>query len=1678
MKFKRSIFAVLVFSVLFTSCFNNLKAPKETSVSFYMDEATVQKILQTSTKARSAASSRAAADEQNDTAGYFIDVTLIGEVEQTQTASLSTDVQMSFTNILVNSRVYAKAQIYKYLNSEQSEKEIIYRGESKKITVRDNGNVLSIKLTTATLTVTFDSNGGSEVPSQLVLTGSAATEPEKPVKPEGKKKYSRENYAFAGWFTDPELTKEYNFELPVKDDLTLYAKWLPDFVFVEGATVNDYLVTGRNIKISDLFVSDHEVTQAEYKAVIGSNPSNNKTADNLPVENVTWLEAIEYCNKLSESQGLDPCYKINGSEVTCTLSANGYRLPTEAEWEYIAGKAKRENTSFANLAWTTDNSGNNTHQVKYNLADELCLCDIYGNVAEWCFDVYSETVTKSTGATGPMAVAGTSANRVVRGGSFQSSAAECTPQTRASADPAEKSAAIGFRVVRTVVYEFKIARNTVTFEPNGGSSVEVQIVIQGDCATEPAAPTRTGYIFKGWQYADEDFDFSTSITQDIMLEAKWEAIKYKVKFNGGASTTGTMPDQVFTYDVEAELSENQFNPPSNAWKFGGWSKTLHTNLPAEISFDYSDKQNVKNLSSQNNDEITLYALWIDRDACSIQYLDVPEGVTNSNAVTFRISQNVTLTDLTRDYYTFDGWYIVNDDSTETLTTGWSSGTYESNLKLRAKWTPIEYNWTFERNGGTWNSYTPASTYNVTQTITLPGSSQITKEGYDFAGWYIGTDETNIITGWAAGDKHEESGITLNAKWTPGDNKYKVQHWQQKTNGGENPVTNYTCFEEETITLKGNGNRVKTGDTTAATAKTYNGFTSKSFEQTTVAADGSTVINIYYNRNEITYTYTLGSGETWGTSESPNGDNNVVKEGLYGATVVLPQVKKTDYDFKNWKSGAITLSSTSTYGLENKTFAATWDLHGYKIKYHLNGGSYANFTGGTYDDQDDTYTINFTVETSPVTLVSNPTRSNYNFGGWYTDNTNFTNSITSITTATAGSQDDCWNVYAKWNYTVIYTTNGGTSIPNQTYAHNQGIVKPADPELTGYDFDYWYTTDQNTPFNSFNDSSAITGHTYLNAHWTAKTYTIEYYYGSNAFTFWGSGYEAPLTYTYGTQTYLPSSSNVSRNGYTFAGWYSTPELEDGDTWTRISSSETGTKKFYAKWTPKSYTISYMMSASSTFNSTYWKSGYEKPTSFTVENTITLPTASNIARPGYAFQGWYSTSALSGDPITTINPGDYTENKVFYSKFELETYTIEWFNTEDSTVKSGSYKNSYQYTDSAYTLPTLVHDDFRYKFDGWYTEDTFENKYNSLSSGSYGNKRFYAKWTSLVKEVSSLAEAQETISAIGYNDSESIIKFTSAATLSSDDITTLGTYVNSCSYPIGIDLSEVTGITEIPDEAFKQNAKLLRIILPSGVETIGANAFSQCAELISAELPDGIKTIGNSAFYYVTKLADVNLPDSITEIGNNAFGTCYKLKVTHIPTSLQKIGSSAFNMCNGTTADITLPASLTEMGSRPFSAKFTNIYVDSNNPNYSDIDGVLCNKAGDTMLQFPQGRTGEYTIPSSITTLEISAMAGCNLTKVTIPSTVTELKQNAINYTTSITTLVFEQRTTALKFGYRVFGQVSNLTTVTYGGTSEEWNTYCKVSGYAATDDTWFDCDKFTSGVYCEEDATTVSYTPTT
>ncbi len=208
-----------------------------------------------------------------------------------------------------------------------------------------------------------------------------------------------------------------------------------------------------------LLLGEAEVTQAEYQAVMGTNPSYHQGAQR-PVEQVTWFDAVNYCNALTDREpGLTRAYTVSGSTVTWNRAANGYRLPTESEWEYAcrAGTTTRywsgeAESDLARAAWYFANSGSQTHDVKGKQANAWGLYDVHGNVWEWCWDWYATYPAGSQGSptvdpAGPVS----ETYRVLRGGSWDLTGTyylRCAG--RGTFYPASSYYSLGFRVARTV----------------------------------------------------------------------------------------------------------------------------------------------------------------------------------------------------------------------------------------------------------------------------------------------------------------------------------------------------------------------------------------------------------------------------------------------------------------------------------------------------------------------------------------------------------------------------------------------------------------------------------------------------------------------------------------------------------------------------------------------------------------------------------------------------------------------------------------------------------------------------------------------------------------------------------------------------------------------------------------------------------------------------------------------------------------------------------------------------------------------------------------------------------------------------------------------------------------------------------------------------------------------------
>jgi formylglycine-generating enzyme required for sulfatase activity len=217
------------------------------------------------------------------------------------------------------------------------------------------------------------------------------------------------------------------------------------------------------VKVSAFLMDKFEVTHEMFAKVQLSDPSHWQDNPQRPVERVRWRDAKRYCNERSLLEGLKACYNEKTVDWDCDYMANGYRLPTEAEWEYACRAGTDGPYDFGRVeklrqyAWLGENADQKTHPVGQKKPNGFGIHDLYGNVSEWCEDVYSPTYYRESPAVDPHGPPnpGKDVKRVIRGGSWKSSAAQCEATARQGERTGDTDACFstdfcGFRCVRHV----------------------------------------------------------------------------------------------------------------------------------------------------------------------------------------------------------------------------------------------------------------------------------------------------------------------------------------------------------------------------------------------------------------------------------------------------------------------------------------------------------------------------------------------------------------------------------------------------------------------------------------------------------------------------------------------------------------------------------------------------------------------------------------------------------------------------------------------------------------------------------------------------------------------------------------------------------------------------------------------------------------------------------------------------------------------------------------------------------------------------------------------------------------------------------------------------------------------------------------------------------------------------
>ena len=604
--------------------------------------------------------------------------------------------------------------------------------------------------------------------------------------------------------------------------------------------------------------------------------------------------------------------------------------------------------------------------------------------------------------------------------------------------------------------------------------------------------------------------------------------------------------------------------------------------------------------------------------------------------------------------------------------GWVNNVYT--------WEKDKYTITFDTDGGD-------AIENMTvawgETLNLPTP---TKTGYTFAGWYNGETkfEAKVMP---------SENLILIAKWTPSTNTaYKVEHyWQNLADDG------YTLHETETKTGT-------TGAETAAAAKSYPGFTAGTVTQPPIAADGSTVVKIYYTRNSYTLTWNFDGGKENATGYT----SGTVK---FGAAINKPSEDptKTGYTFAGWSE-----KIPKTMPANNLTVKAQWKVVNYSISYNLNGG--------TDEGNPNSYTVE-----SDFTL-KNPTKEGYTFAGWSGTDISGTEKAVTIKNAT-GNREYTANWTAN-QYTITFNTDGGSEVESITQDYGTTIAKPTDPTKTGYTFAGW---SEEIP------ATMPAGNMTVKAKWTINKYTI-------TFNTDGGSEIAPITQDYGTDITAPA--NPTKEGYTFAGWDEnipanmpaknmtikakwainqyTVTFKNGDEVVKNAEMDYGstiiepekpTKEGYTFKGWQGYTTNMTVPARNVIFTAQWtinqytlmfKNGE------TVYKTITQDYGTAIAKPvdptktGYTFDGW------DKEIPTTMPAGDMT----IKAQWTANQYTV----TFDSAGGSACDSVSVTYDRPYGTLPKPTKEG--YTFTGWYDNNTLI--YDTTLYRTAGDKKLTAHW----------------------------------------------------------------------------------------------------------------------------------------------------------------------------------------------------------------------------------------------------------------------------------------------------------------------------------------------------------------
>ena len=1086
----------------------------------------------------------------------------------------------------------------------------------------------------------------------------------------------------------------------------------------------------------------------------------------------------------------------------------------------------------------------------------------------------------------------------------------------------------------TITASWSINKHSIIYVVDGGNYQTVENVEYGSQIVAIAAPSQTGYTFSGWQNVP-----ATMPDNDVTISGSYTINQYTITFD----TDGGSEVSAITADYNSEIT-NLPVPTKEGYTFAGWDAAVPLTMPA--------------------DNLTFTALWTINKH-SIVY--VVDGKTYKTVADVEFSAAiVTIVVDIKIGYTFTGWQYVPatmPDGDVTI-----SGSYVIN----------QYTITFDTDGG---SDVSAITADYKSEIKKPANP--TKENYTFVGW-----DREIP------DSMPAENLTIKAIWTL--NKHNIV---------------YVIDGDTVQTMKD----IAVGTAINAIAgEPKTGYTFSGWQNVPATMpDNDVIISGSFTINQYTITFDTDGGSP---VEAITAD--------YGTAVKVPaNPTKANHTFAGWDKAI-----PETMPAENLTIKAVWEVNKHNIVYVIDG---------------DTLPIMGSVAVgTAIKTIDVYKKTGYTFSGWQNVPATMPDNDVTI----SGS-------YTINQYTITFNTDGGSSVEAITADYGTAIKAPADPKKDGYTFIGWSIV---VP-----DSMPAENLT-IKAVWEAITFAVTLNASDSTFgTVKGAG-----TYMVGDTATLVATAN---EGYEFVNW------SDGSTsnpYKFVVEKDVNLTANFQKEPVAIKTFAVKAVANDTAFGSVSGAG-----TYNVGDTATLVA---IANEGYEFVSWSDSS--TNNPYKFVVEKDVT----LTANFQKEPVAIKTFAVKvvanDTAFGEVSGTGVYYYGDTV-NIYALENDD--YEFVGWSDGGTDAVR-TIVVTGDVNLTAMFRKIFVPFRNIGGLEfyladTASHIAELIGYTGSLTVLNipaeieidnviykvksigqgaFAGCSQIDSivipETIETIGSEAfANCTGVLSINIPSI--VDRIGDNAFLNVKNIVyygsatgspwgamtvngtieenfilddsnltvytgidtTVVLPDSISSIGQNAFAGNETVTSVTIPESVTEIGDGAFNGCTNLESVVIPEGVTSIGSETFANCTSLDAVEIPTSVTEIGSSAFVGCTSLTV-IQIPISVTVIGASAF-ANCSNLNAVQIPESVSELgEGAFINCTSLVSV----------SIPVSVTVISAQTFAGCSsLSSIEIPNATTEIGNGAFGGCSSLTSVSIPTSVTTI--GNGAFAYCSSLVTVQIG-----------------------------------------------